>query len=278
MSNEQIQTIVNTDIQSLGAKAVDAWKSSERNGAKGDALSIVALFEAYHTLTFVARVHDKKGHLESETSFDLSDYIDERGVTKLDGTKDKKLVGARLEAIAEKVFGVKQPDQNLKNRILRSLKSVGYLASRFDIDDVKLSKRNELMIPYVALHDAPDADAGTNEIKKYEIMSDQLIALDGKEGNTLAALSRKANPPKKREVNQTDAKIDQGQAFTSSIKFALAMMPRIIGTEEDGSEFTASEELRKTMFELQTQLAAYFDIDPIEEEKPAKKANDKKAA
>ena len=259
-------------ISELGTKAIELWRSSDRDGTKGNALAIAALYQAWHTTGFVARVLDKKtGATIEESPFFLEDYIEDKGTTKADGKRDMKLVSARLSAISKRVFNVEEPDQTLKVRILKALKVVSHIASLgHNEDDVQLSKRNELMVPYTVMHAPPSAEAGTNEQKQYEMMKDQLLALDGKNGNTIASLERKAQPAKRTPQTQ-QAPVDPVTTLTTSIKFVSAMVDKMIGDEENGSDFAPNEELRKLMFELQQKVASYFDADPMDEKKVARK-------
>lgn len=268
MSQDQ-EIIPNTvDVASIGRKAVELWKSSDKDGAKAEGLAIFALFQAWHTMTFHASITDKKGEVELAESFDLAEYInrDSENTVNANGSKNIKLLNARTHAISDKVFGISKPTNADKQRITRALNAVLFLVNQgYDETHVTLSKRNNLVVPYPVMNDAPAADAAENEKKKYAAMEGETWEIDGKQGNSLSELQRRAKPKGDSRAPQSGSS-DKGQSFVNSIKFVSATIQSFLDEKAADDMPAPNKETRKELFELQQRLVAYFQADPVEEE------------
>lgn len=270
----------NANFADLGRKAAEAWRVGDREHGKGDALAVYALFNAHFTKTFQCKVLDKKGNTILEDTFELEDYISRKGCVKADGTRDNKLLNARTNAVALEVFGLQeaQVTNAIKQRIQRALSVVAYfIRMGYDETNVELSRRNELMVPYPAMVSPPGDSASTNEQTRYKAMEGERIALDGKEGMTLAALNRRANPPVERHATvDSGNKADRGAEFVASVKFTRNILSKFMDENADDDMPALNSDARNALWELQTVLASYFEADPFEEEKkeaaPKKKA------
>lgn len=267
------------DVGSIGRRAVELWKSSDRDGSKAEGLAIFALFQAWHTMTFNASVVDKKGAIEIAESFDLAEYInrDSRHVQNSNGTKNIKLLNARTHSIADKVFGISKPTNADKQRINRALTAVLFLANEgYDETQVQLSKRNNLVVPFPAMNDEPGDDASDNDKKIYASMEGETWEITGKQGNSLAELQRRAKPKGDSRQGST-GNSDKGQSFVTSIKFVSATIQSFLDEKAADDMPAPNKDTRKELFELQQRLAAYFKADPIEEVK-SNKGRQSKAA
>lgn len=263
----------NAVFAEMGRKAVEAWKTGDREHGKGDALAAYALFNAHFTKTFQCKITDKKGHTVLEDTFDLEDYISRKGAVKADGTRDNKLLLARTEAVALEVFGIAAGNVTnaIKQRIGRACNVVAYfIRMGYDETNIELSRRNELMVPYPAMVSPPSDDASTNDVNRYNALEGTLVALDGKDGMTLAALNRRANPPVTRHAQSADNS-NKGAEFVASVKFSTKIIQAIMDEDAPDDQPAFGQDARNALWELQTVLASYFEADPMEKEKEANK-------
>ena len=266
----------NSEAATLGRKAVAKWNTGERDLGQGDAMATAALFYAWHTMNFQAKITDKRtGAVTDTLDFDLHDYHT-RPCNKEDGSRDNKMTLARTEAVASAVFGI-EPDKltnAFKMRINRAMVRVAYLCSLgFDETHVKLSQRGHLQVPYTVMHDEPASDADERAIRDYNNNKGDFETLDGKDGQSLAALDRRAKPKETRTAQNTQA--SRAVEFAASVNFLNTTLKAINDPtgETKGSDVVNAfnNDLRAHLFELQNQLAIYFKADPMPEAKKAQK-------
>lgn len=264
-------TIENNDVSQLGQKAVSLWKQ----GDKGDAVATYCLWIAHHQVTFQALVKDKKGHTVETLTFDLHDMnrhsANYRDCRNEDGSRNVKAVNARTIEVASRIFGLAEPTVAQKQRIDRALEIVaGFERLNLNMEDVTLSNRNELVVPYVVMNAEPDPDkSSTNEMNAYERLRDSYTALDGKDGQSLAALKRRLSPPKAKGADDRSSS-DRVVTFVNSVKFIGAVM--VARNDESGENNAADDipafsgQIKSDLWNLYQSLGAYFEADPIEEE------------
>lgn len=268
--NTQEQDANVIDVASIGRKAVELWKSSDRDGAKAEGLAIFALFQAHFTLTFEAVVTNKKGEVEEQESFDLAEYH-AKPPKNVNGTKNIKLMAARTCAVMNKVFGIPQPTNADKQRLIRAMSAVNFLVQQgYDESQISLSKRNNLVVPFPVMNDAPADDAAENDKKRYAAMEGETWEIDGKQGNSLAELNRRAKPKIERAA-QTPAQQDKGATFVASIKFVDATLQQLLDMEAADDMPAPTNDMRKALFELYARLGGYFEVDPMEDEQEEQK-------
>jgi hypothetical protein len=265
------------DFASIGRMAVNDWQSADKSNGKGDARAIYALFLAYQTATFTA-VIQTKGEPDETFSFDLREYIETEPKANANGTRNIKAVAARTNAVAEKVFGIAKPDNAFKQRMQRAIKVVAFFVREgFDESNVSLNKRGELVVPYVAMHDEPKEEAGEKALKQYRAMEGETINLDGKDGDSIAELTRRATPKKERTANAT-GDTSKGAAFVASVVMVKNTMRAIMAVDGDDAKAdgvpSPNEAVRKEMYDLLSVLTSYFQADPLSD----KKADKNKAA
>lgn len=264
-------TIENNDVSALGQKAVALWKQ----GDKGDAVATFCLWTAHHTVTFQANVTDKKGAILETITFDLCDMnrhsTHYRDCRNEDGSRNVKAVNARTLEVASRIFGLSEPNAAQKQRIDRALEIVaGFERINLPQDAVSLSNRNELIVPYVVMNAEPDPEkASTNERNAYERLRDSTTALDGKDGQSLAALKRRLAPPVTKGADQRKT-ADRVVSFLSSVKFVSAAM---VARNDPESENKAADDIpafsgaiKSDLWTLYQSLGAYFAADPMEAE------------
>ena len=261
------------DIAALGAKAVQSWKAGDRENGKGDSLATFALINAWATTTFVATVKAvKKSDDDEVNSFDLAEHYNNTGCTNANGTKNVKLIAARTKAISEKVFGIADPDNAFKQRLARTLEVVanvfrlGYDETNFTLND-----KNQLRVPYPLLNAEPDDKASENERNMYDMLSDSVVALDGKNKNSMAELSRQVKPKIERSAKE-GATPDKGASFLASVKFVSATITAVMGENAPDDMPAPTDEVRKEMHALFLALGDYFTADPVEDDQPTKKS------
>lgn len=265
----------NNEIASIGRKAVELWKSSDRDGAKAEGLAIFALYQAFFTMTFNASVTDKKGEVEVAESFDLAEYVnrDSENLTNANGTKNVKLLNARTCAVSDKVFGIANPTNADKQRIARAMTAVLFLVnSGYNETHVSLSKRNNLVVPFPVMNDAPADDASENEKTRYASLEGATWEIDGKQGNSLAELQRRAKPKADPRSPQSQNS-DKGASFVASIKFVSATLQSFLDEKAADDMPAPNQETRKELFELMNRLQGYFTADPMEDNKKATAKN-----
>jgi hypothetical protein len=270
----------NASVLDLGKRAFEYFRTADRDGAKGEAMATYCLWIAHNTMTFEADVTDRKGNIVETLRFDLAEanphssgYVDLRNE---DGSRNIKGIAARNAAIAKRVFGIEELSNADKTRIARCLKLVAFFQrSGLEMEAVKLSKRNELIVPYEVMNAEPDEKATTNERTVYERMVGTDHAIDGKHGNSLSELHRRANPPKERSAQSPDNDAQRAVSFFNSVKMVTAIITA--RNDENGDDKAADGipafggELKANLWNLYQQLGSYFEADPIEEEEEEKK-------
>lgn len=266
---DQVQTDEQTngaDIASLGTRAIEYLRSSERDGAKAGGMAIYCLFQAWHSVIFNAKVTDKNGHTVEQESFTLAEYVNPDNVPyNENNTKNIKLMAARTIAVMSRVFGITEPNAAEKQLLIRSLPVVQYLARMdYDLTDVTLSKRNNLCVPFEAMNAAPDASKATaNELKRYDAMIGESWEIDGKGGNSLAQLSRMATPKKERASQAASSDADKGASFVASAKLVTACVQRLMNEDAEDDMPSPNEDARVALFDLMITLTGYFAADPL---------------
>lgn len=261
----------NNDVSALGQKAVSLW----RQGDKGDAVATYCLWLAHHQVTFQTNVLDRKGSIVETLTFDLHDMnrhsANYRDCINEDGSRNIKAIAARTIEVASRIFGLAEPTVAQKQRIDRALELVaGFERLNLALEDVTLSNRNELVVPYVVMNAEPDKDkASTNEVNAYERLRDSTTALDGKDGQSLAALKRRLSPPKTKGADDRSSS-DKVVTFVNSVKFIGAVM---VARNDESGENNAADDIpafsgaiKGDLWNLYQSLGAYFESDPMTEE------------
>lgn len=272
----------NTLAIEIGRKASTAWNEASKYGDGGDAMATHALFIAYRTMTFNAQVNrGTKAEPEIEhVSFDLAEYdVDPHNN---DGTVDTKLKAARTVAVAEQVFDLSDLDNASKQRISRASKMALYLARKYADDDddtyfARVSTRSVhvqrakgksmttcLVVPEGAIYAEPAEDADDEVKRRYKKMVDEPRTLNGKDKASLAELSKRANPPKATRAAGDNK--DKGATLVASIDFVTAIVMQNANPEADESDVALSNEVRRKLFKLASEIANYFTLDPMEED------------
>lgn len=275
LSNSQL-------VSEIGRKAATAWNEAAKYGDGGDALATHALYIASRMVTFEALVNrGTKAEPEIETiAFDFLEYdVEPRNN---DGTVDTKLKSARTAAIAEHVFGLVDLDNASKQRISRASKMALYLARKYADDDdetflARVSTRQMqvqraggksmttcLVVPEGAIFAEPAEDADDEVKNRYKKMIDEPRTLNGKDKASLAELSRRANPPKATRAAGENK--SSGASLEASIDFVTAIVLQNSNPDADESDVALSPALRRKLFVLSQQIAAYFVSDPLEDE------------
>jgi hypothetical protein len=293
-ANTNAQTILTNapEVVNAGKQAASAWNSADRQNTKGDQLAIFALFQAFHKISLLANVFNRKGEIEDTIMFELKDLATEP--KNEDGNRNNKVISARTNAIAQTIFGIEpsKVDQAFKNRLSRAMVVVFYFAKLgYQPDDVELTEKNKqvmLRLPFTALHSppAPDKDGKVDEeeLDHYNRLKDSKITLDGKTkdkiSHSVAELQRKANPPRPREGANDTTPQDKGQAFRASLSMTVATLHQVSSPESE-SDIAFNKETRLQLWDLHQLLTRYFEeIEPLDKEEEGelekKKANAKK--
>lgn len=266
---EQLENTV--DVADLGKKAVGLW----RQGDKGDAVATYCLWLAHHQITFQCDVVDRKGSIEETLTFDLNEMNRHsaayRDLHNENGSRNIKAIAARTIEVASRIFGLAEPTVAQKQRIDRALEMVaGFERLNLPLEAITLSNRNELCVPYVVMNAEPDPEkASTNEVNAYERLRDSTTALDGKDGQSLAALKRRLSPPKAKGADQ-NGKANRVVEFVNSVKFIGAVMNA--RNDETGENKAADDipafsgAIKGDLWNLYQSLGAYFEADPMSEE------------
>jgi hypothetical protein len=258
----------------LGLEAARRWKLSGEHGEAGDATAIVALYGAARTMTFEATVERKKDETAETFNFEVQDML--TPYWNNDGSKDTRKMAARMAALAERLFGISELTNAVKQRISRTVMAAVYLHNQFaKLDDdayfarVTL-KAGKLNVPYGVVKEAPGADASDNDRAVFDAMKERNVALDGKQGLSLAELSKRANPP--REQRAAGKAKDKGADFVASLDFVSAIVAQQLSTEASESDVGLNTDLRRKLFTLAQQISEYFAADPLEDEELGRKA------
>jgi hypothetical protein len=266
----------------FGKEAARLWGLSIERGEAGDANAIMALVHADRTLTFEATVERKDSDTHEAFEFDILSFSEP--YYNNDGSKDTRKMSARTACLAERLFGITELTNAIKQRLARSLKCAVYvLSSLKDMEDEQLFaavtlKGNKLVVPNELVRVEPNETASENEKAIYEAMKGRPLVLDGKDKASLAELSRRANPPKANRAAGDDK--TKGASFVSSVKFVTAIVQQQLSEdapENAVADVALSDDARRELFRLAQYIAAYFTADPLEETEEENK-EDKKAA
>ncbi len=261
------ETTANTSVLSIGQKAVAKWNSAHKNEGQGNACAIVALMQARETLSFHAETTDKDKNVD-RCDFDLDAYLFQRSVKNEDGSRNNKMTDARTAAVLLKVFGVtpEQDSQNIRNKLRFACDVVKDLVVKgIRAQDVSISAAGNLEIPYVLMHNEPKADASERDIKTWNKMREGTEILDGKNGMSVAKLAQRIKPERVQGPDRTD-----GQKTVSDFKTSLAFVTSIVSRFNDPNaevDVAPTKELEAEMFNLQSQLTAYFKAYPVQQSK-----------
>jgi hypothetical protein len=261
MSNDQIS---NTSAADFGRQAVSKWNSRDKNGAQGDALGFVAIIHAFNTMSFSASWAQKEDgkQVTHRLDFDMKDYMTKPCISE-SGKRDNKATQARTLAIMAKVFGVEAPTAAQLMSLRRCVTMVEHFLNKgFNSDDVKLSSRGYLEVPYVLMHDEPKADASERVIKTWNKNIDDSEVLDNTNGMSIAKFAQRIAPKETRQAQ--DPKHAKVLEFASSLNFVAAIVAQFNDDKAGESDVAPSKEIDTALFELKTRLETYFKANPIE--------------
>jgi hypothetical protein len=271
----------NANVSELGRKAAEQWTIAGSAGDGGDAIATHALYLAAFTMTFKAEVNrGSKAEPEIEVvEFELADVRNDP--RNNDGTVDMKLKSARTVAIAETVFGISELDNAIKQRLGRAVKMALYLWDRYQKEEdfaslvstrtvkTRHGGRDKmttcLVVPNEAIYPEPAEDADEEDKARYQQLRRTPKTLNGKDKASLAELGKRANPPKAQRA-AGENKTDKGATLLASIAFTRAIVQQNANSDADESEVGLSETLRRELFALAQDIAAYFAVDPMEDE------------
>ena len=265
-------SISNTqETLALGKEAGRRWGLSAQHGDAGDANAIVALVHAERTMTFTATVERKKDDTAETFDFSITDFANP--YWNNDGSKDTRKMAARTACLAERLFGISDVTNAVKQRIARTLKCAIYLIGALRdmtdeelFDAVKL-KGSNLVVPYQLVKPEPSEDASDNEKAFFAAMTGKPLVLDGKDKNSLAELSRRANPPKAERAAGENK--DKGASFIASVDFVTAIVQQQLNEEAAESDIGLNSDARQKLFRLAQYISAYFAADPMDAEEEA---------
>ena len=252
----------------LGKEAARRWNLSAEHGDAGDANAIVALVHAERVLSFDATVERKKDDTAESFEFSILDFAEP--YWNNDGSKDTRKMSARTAALAERLFGITELTNATKQRLARTIKCAIYLLRELAaMEDEELFaavtlKGNKLVVPHQLVRNEPKEDASDNEKAIYEAMKGKPLVLDGKDKASLAELSRRANPPSDKRAAGDNK--DKGASFAGSVDYVNAIVMQQLKENADESEIGLNDELRRKLFALANNIAAYFAADPMEDE------------
>lgn len=253
----------------LGKEAARRWGLSVQHGEGGDANAIVALVHAQRLLTFTATVERKKEDTAESFDFDILSLPEP--YWNADGSKDTRKMAARTAALAKRLFGIDELSNAIKTRLARCIKVAVYLINSLShlsddelINTVTIDK-GKLSVPYGLVTNEPAEDASAKEKAVYQAMRDDPVALDGKDGLSLAELGKRANPPKASRA-AASGNSDNGASFVASLDFVTAIVTQQLNEDADESDIALNSDVRRKLFSLSQQIAAYFAADPLEEE------------
>jgi hypothetical protein len=273
-TQKEIEMTDNTNITNsaetfqLGKEAARRWNLSAEHGDAGDANAIVALVHAQRVLTFNATVERKKDDTAEQFEFDILSFSEP--YWNNDGSKDTRKMAARTACLAERLFGITDITNATKQRIARTVKCAVYLlnaCSKMTDEELFAAialKGNKLVVPYDLVKAEPSEDASDNDKAFFAAMKGKPLVLDGKDKNSLAELSRRANPPSANRAAGEDK--TKGASFTASLHYVTAIVQQQMNTEADESDIALSSDARRELFKLSQYIAAYFAADPMEED------------
>lgn len=256
------------DTLTIGKEAARFWGLSVKHGESGDANAIVALVHAQRFVTFTATVERKKEETDETFDFDVLSLVD--SYWNNDGSKDIRKMSARTATLAKRLFGIEELNNAIKTRLARCIRVAVYLLNSLSaltdeqlVEAVRLEK-GKLVVPYGLVAPEPGEDASAKEKAVYQSMRNESIALDGKEGMSIAELSRRANPPKSNRAASNDK--TSGASFTASLDMVIAVVSQQLNEDAPETDVGLSNELRRKLFALSQSIASYFQLDPLEDD------------
>lgn len=250
-----------------GKEAARLWGLSIKHGEGGDANAIAALVHAQRQITFTATVERKKEDTAETFDFDVLSLADP--YWNNDGSKDTRKMSARNAALALRLFGIEELSNAIKTRLARCVKVAVYLINSLAaLTDEQLIaavyvEKNKLVVPYGLVAPEPNEDASAKDKAVFAAMRNDSIALDGKDGLSLAELGKRANPPKANRAaggNKTD-----GASFGASVDFVAAIVQQQLDPNAEESDIALSDDMRRKLFSLAQSIASYFAADPLED-------------
>jgi hypothetical protein len=267
----------------LGTEAARRWKLAGEHGDAGDANAIVALVHAQRVLNFDATV-ERKGKDEHDEAFEFDILSFADPYFNNDGSRDTRKMASRTACLAERLFGITELTNAIKQRLARTIKCAIYILQQCaDMTDEQLFERvtlkaNKLVVPYELVKAEPVETASDNEKAFHAAMKGKPLVLDGRDKNSLAELSRRANPPKTPAAGANGSE-NKGASFVGSLKYVTAIVQQQLSESSDESEVGLNTDARRELFRLSQYIAAYFAADPLEEEEqPTVEQPEKKAA
>jgi hypothetical protein len=287
---------LNTRFVDLGRRASAQWLDASVKGDGGDALAVEALYVAARTATFTAVVNvgTAAEPIMENHDFELLDL--ETDPRNGDGSVDGKLKTARVNAVADKVFGITDMDNAFKQRLRRAVQLSLYLTKRHaGMDDeayfaavttrtVKVKHAGSekmttcLVVPYGAIYSPPAEDADEEDKASYQRNKDAAQTLHGRDKASLNELRRRANPPKATRDSNGSREQDAGRSFNQSIDFVTAIVAQCL-VENGECDVALNKEQRIKLFQLQSNIASLFVADPLsDEEQEATRVEEKQAA
>jgi hypothetical protein len=123
-----------------------------------------------------------------------------------------------------------------------------------------------LVVPEGAIFAEPAEDADDEVKSRYAKMIDEPRTLNGKDKASLAELGRRANPPKVERAAGGNGAGEKGASFIGSLHFVRAIVQQNANPNADESDIALSDDVRRELFALAQDIAAYFAIDPLESE------------
>lgn len=267
-------TNINTNIAAAletGKEAARFWGLSVKHGESGDANAIVALVHADRMLTFTATVERKKEDTSETFDFSVSDMAEP--YWNADGSKDTRRMTARSASLALRLFGIDDLTNAIKTRLARCIKVAIYLINSCStmsddelINAVRLEK-GKLCVPYGLVAVTPAEDASAKDVAVFNAMQHDSVALDGKDGLSIAELSKRANPPKAQRAASNDS--TSGASFTASLDYVSAIVAQQLNEDAPETDVALSTDTRRKLFALAQSIASYFAADPLEDEESA---------
>lgn len=263
-------TEVNTNMSetlNLGREASRRWGLASSHGDAGDANAIVALVHAERVMTFSATVERKKEETAETFDFNVTDLANP--YYNNDGSKDTRKMSARSSALALRLFDISELTNAIKTRLARCIKVAVYLINSCShMTDEELFaavriEKGKLSVPYGLVAEEPAEDASAKDKAVFKAMQNDTVQLDGKDGLSLAELSRRANPPKdKRAAGESK---DKGASLVASVEFVSAVV-RGWNNPDGETDNAPSRELERQLFALSQEIASYFAANPIGDE------------
>lgn len=259
------ETVANVNAADFGKQAISKWNTRDKSGAQGDALGFKAVMLAYETMSFTAIWKEKEDGVDRahRHDFDLKEYMTKE-MKNANGSRNNKATKARTEAIMFKVFGVEDASPAQLQSLRRCVEMAkNFIANGYTSDDVKITSRGYLEIPYKLMHDEPKADASDRDLKTWEKNKDDTETLDGINGMSITKFAQRIKPETTRAAQSPSTPADASQSFLTAIKYASSVLEAM--TDEKGeSNLAPNEPMRQEMHDLLVRLNKYFKADPLE--------------